>query len=97
MRKDDGLDIGEVIDRWDASRDLAKHGVGYLLYGLIDSIVDGHFAAVQSLDDAIESLEDHLFADSPRDSGAAAQLRAAQVASSCCAGSCCRCARWSTP
>ena len=62
IRKDDGLDIGKVVDRWDASPDLAVNGVGYLLYGLLDYIVDGHFEAVQSLDDAVEGLEDDLFA-----------------------------------
>ncbi len=62
IRKDDGLDIGRVVDRWDASPDLAVNGVGYLLYGLLDYIVDGHFEAVQSLDDAVEGLEDDLFA-----------------------------------
>ena len=67
MRKDDGLDIGAVLDYWDASPDLARYGVGYLLHGLLDYIVDGHFAAVQSLDDAIEDLEDLLFADQPQD------------------------------
>ena len=66
VRKDDGLDIGAVVDRWDASPDLAKFGVGYLLHGLLDYIVDGHFEAVQSLDDTVESLEDYLFADNPQ-------------------------------
>src|SRR5204862_8211145 len=67
VRKDDGLDIGSVLDHWDASPDLAKFGVGYLLHGLIDYIVDGHVAAVHSLDDTIEGLEDQLFADKPMD------------------------------
>ncbi len=66
VRKDDGLDIGAVVDRWDASSDLAKFGVGYLLHGLLDFIVDGHFEAVQSMDDAAESLEDALFAANPQ-------------------------------
>ncbi len=66
VRKDDGLDIGAVVDRWDASSDLAKFGVGYLLHGLLDYIVDGHFEAVQSMDDAAESLEDSLFAANPQ-------------------------------
>ena len=66
VRKDDGLDIGAVVDRWDADSDLAKFGVGYLLHGLLDYIVDGHFEAVQSLDEAVESLEDDLFADVPK-------------------------------
>ncbi|HEX8007527.1 MAG TPA: magnesium transporter CorA family protein [Trebonia sp.] len=67
VRKDDGLDIGAVVDRWDASPDLAEFGVGYLLHGLLDYIVDGHFEAVQSLDDAVEDLEDRLFDDVPQD------------------------------
>jgi magnesium transporter len=67
VRKDDGLDIGKVVDRWDASPDLARFGVGYLLHGLLDYIVDGHFEAVQSLDDAVENVEDDLFSDVPKD------------------------------
>ena len=66
IRKDDGLDIGKVVDRWDASPDLAVYGVGYLVHGLLDYIVDGHFEAVQSLDDAVEGLEDDLFAPPSR-------------------------------
>ena len=87
VRKDDGLDIGKVVDRWDASPDLAALGVGYLLHGLLDYIVDGHFEAVQSLDDAVEELEDDLFADTPPgEAGAAAQVRAAQVAGAAAPG-----------
>jgi len=70
VRKDDGFDIGSVVGYWDASPDLAKEGVGYLVHGLLDDIVDGYFAAVQDLDDQIEGLEDLLFADNPRDQGA---------------------------
>jgi magnesium transporter len=67
VRKDDGLDIGAVVERWDGSPDLAGSGVGGLLHGLLDYVVDGHFDAVQSLDDAVESLEDQLFSDVPQD------------------------------
>ena len=66
VRKDDGLDIGAVVERWDANPDLASYGVGYLLYGLLDYIVDGYFDAVQDLDDCVEELEDRLFATVPQ-------------------------------
>jgi magnesium transporter len=65
VRKNDGVKIDPVLARWDESKELAKHGVSFLLWGLLDAIVDGHFAAVQSLDTEIESLEDLLFDDAP--------------------------------
>ncbi|MGW3263482.1 magnesium transporter CorA family protein [Streptomyces sp. NPDC001056] len=67
VRKDDGLDIEDVVARWDESPDLAGHGVGFLLHGLLDHLVDGHFAAVQQLDDSIEDLEGLLFAAGRRE------------------------------
>jgi magnesium transporter len=77
VRKDDGLDIDAVVRRWDEKPDLAKFGVGYLLYGLLDYIVDGQFEAVQSLDDSMEELEDRLFNDVPR--GLEVQRRSFQL------------------
>jgi len=63
VRKSEQFDIEGVVARWDASPDLAKHGVSFLLHGLLDFVVDGHFSAVQALDDEIETLEDLLFDD----------------------------------
>jgi magnesium transporter len=63
VRKDDRFDMAPVLARWDASPDLAGHGVGFLLYGLLDHVVDGHFDAVRQLDEGIEQLEDLLFDD----------------------------------
>ena len=68
VRKDEGVDIDPVIARWDESEELAGHGVSFLLWGLLDDIVDGHFEAVQSLDTEIEALEDLLFDDAPHNS-----------------------------
>jgi magnesium transporter len=77
VRKDDGLDIGAVVQRWDEHPDLVKFGVGSLLYGLLDYIVDSQFEAVQSLDDCMEELEDRLFDDAPH--GLQVQRRSFQL------------------
>jgi magnesium transporter len=61
VRKDERFDVDQLVAAWDASPDLAAHGVGFLLHGLLDVVVDGHFAAVQLLDDELERLEDSLF------------------------------------
>ena len=66
VRKDEDITIEPILARWDESKELAKHGVSFLLWGLLDDIVDGHFEAVQSLDTEIEALEDLLFDDVPR-------------------------------
>jgi magnesium transporter len=60
-------DIAPVLERWD---DLGgqQYGVGALVHGLLDVVVDGHFDAVQILDDCIEDIEDELFDPPSRDS-----------------------------
>ena len=63
VRKDREFDIDQVVARWDAAPELIKEGAGFLLYGVLDYIVDGHFAAVQDLDEKIDALEDDLFDD----------------------------------
>lgn len=61
------FDMAPVLRRWDNAPDLGSYGVAFLVWGLLDEIVDGHFATVQQLDGAIEGLEDVLFDDRPRD------------------------------
>ena len=50
-----------VVKRWNDNTQLCHHNVGFLLWGVLDVVIDGYFDAVQSLDDEIESLEDLLF------------------------------------
>jgi magnesium transporter len=66
VRKDEGFAMDPVVQRWDSSADLAKHGVAFLVHGLLDYVVDSHFETVQALDEQIESLEDELFAPASR-------------------------------
>jgi magnesium transporter len=61
VRNDDGFDIDEVVKRWDDESDLARFGVAFLLYGLLDAIVDTHFDTVQAIDGVLEDLEETLF------------------------------------
>ncbi len=63
VRRGTGFDMDQVLQRWQDNADLLKYGPGALVHGLLDFIVDGHFEAVQLLDDQIEALEDTLFDD----------------------------------
>ncbi|MEU8813391.1 magnesium transporter CorA family protein [Actinoplanes sp. NPDC048796] len=60
VRKSDS-DTTRLVQRWDANADLGKGGgVAFLLYGLLDVVVDGHYAATQQLDASMDSVEDAL-------------------------------------
>jgi magnesium transporter len=67
VHRDEHLDLGDVLRRWDDSTELAESGVAFLVHGLLDHIVDGQFAAVQTLDDEVEALEELMFEDRPTD------------------------------
>jgi Mg2+ and Co2+ transporter CorA len=66
VRQDDGLDIGAVVRRWDENPDFTKFGVGYLVYELLNYIVDSQLEAIQNLEDRMEKLEDRMFDGVPR-------------------------------
>lgn len=67
VRLSQDFDIDAVSERFDELGG-QQYGVGALVHALLDTVVDSHFAAVQYLDDAIEDIEDDLFAESlPKD------------------------------
>jgi len=66
VRKSEHIELDALLERWDATADKASSGIGYLLHGLLDLLVDRHFEAVQELDEQIEGLEDVLFDERPR-------------------------------
>jgi magnesium transporter len=66
VRKSKDLELDPLLERWDSSQHNAASGIAFLLHGLLDLLVDGHFEAVQQLDEQIESLEDVLFDPKPR-------------------------------
>ena len=63
VRPNQDFDMDQVVARWEDDPELLSLGPGALLHGLLDVVVDGHFEAVQLMDDAIEDLEDGLFDD----------------------------------
>jgi magnesium transporter len=62
------FDIEQVSQRFDELGG-QEYGVGALVHGLLDVVVDGHFEAVGIMDDGIELIEDALFEESVPASG----------------------------
>lgn len=55
------FDVDTLLARWDAGKVLPDSGIGSLVHGLLDAVVDGHIHAVTELAEAVDELEDALF------------------------------------
>ena len=67
VRKNDRFSMEPVLRRWDRSADLVKHGISFLLYGLLDVIVDGYFETVQAFDEYYDEVSEGIFSERPLD------------------------------
>jgi magnesium transporter len=67
VRPSDAFDIDRVVVRWDGEADLAKSGVAFLLYGVLDYVADTQLDAVQALDEEIDAMEDEMFSERASD------------------------------
>ena len=61
VRKPPQFDLADVIKRWDAHSELANEGGGYLLYILLDEIVDAYFDTLDGYEDRSEEIEEQVF------------------------------------
>jgi magnesium transporter len=62
------FDLAQVTRRWQEIGG-QQYGVGVLVHGLLDVVVDSHFSAVEALDDCVEAIEDELFDGNSRTGG----------------------------
>jgi magnesium transporter len=53
--------FSDVRARCETEPDLLKHGSGFVLYALMDSVVDRYFPVLDALSDEQERLEDEIF------------------------------------
>jgi magnesium transporter len=53
--------LGDVRDRAERDPELLSHGPGYVIYALIDAIVDHYFPVVEALEHRLEAIEADLF------------------------------------
>jgi magnesium transporter len=61
VRHGPSLPYVEVRSRCEANPDLLARGPGFVLYSLMDFIVDQYFPVVDALEEKLESLEDNIF------------------------------------
>lgn len=63
VRTDADAEIQHIQRRWDETAKGRKISIDFLLWGVLDVIVDGYFDALDYLDDGIENLEEVMLSE----------------------------------
>lgn len=64
VRKDERFDMNQVLDRWNVSPDSASIDTSFLLYSLLDVIIDGYLLVVEKFDDYYDEISEGIFSES---------------------------------
>jgi magnesium transporter len=67
VRKDERFSLEPILLRWDRSSQLIGEGTSFLLYGILDVVVDGYFEAIQVFDDYYDEVSEMIFSEQPLD------------------------------
>lgn len=60
--------LEEIEQRWHAHPEELRSGAGFLLYTILDTVVDGYLPVAQAFQDRVDDLDEQLFAGHVRDS-----------------------------
>jgi magnesium transporter len=62
IRREAQLGFTEVRRRCEQEPELLQHGPGYVLYALMDNVVDRYFPVIDKISEEIEEVEERIFA-----------------------------------
>ena len=63
VRRDSARGFADVRRRCEQEPELLQHGPGYVLYALMDTVVDRYFPVLDALSEEIEEIEERIFAN----------------------------------
>ncbi len=65
VRKENGFDMSQVTERCDRVADLAHTGVAFVVYALLDVVLDGYFDVIEQFDEYYDGVSDEIFNERP--------------------------------
>ena len=65
VRSDDGFDLAPVMTRVDRSPHLLALGTSFILYAVLDAVVDDYFTAVDVFDEFYDDMSEGIFEERP--------------------------------
>jgi magnesium transporter len=67
VRSDDNVEINQIFNRWNISPENISVDTSYLLYCIIDEIIDGYLNVVAQFDEYYDRVSEELFSESNLD------------------------------
>jgi len=65
VRKDDRLDVDDVAERAERIADLVGGGVAFIVYSVLDTVLDGYFDAIEVIDEFYDDVSSSIFDERP--------------------------------
>lgn len=61
VRHTPAFPLDDVVERWQVHPERLRHGGGFLLYTILDTVVDGYLPVAVKFEDRVDALEEVLF------------------------------------
>ena len=79
VRREPRFDFGKAGKRFEGAPDLAKEGIGYLLYLILDEVVDGYLDLIEAFEDQSDDIEDDVSMDADDPKGTQTRMLAQRI------------------
>jgi magnesium transporter len=79
IRREPRFDFAKVATRLESAPDLSKEGIGFLLYLMLDEIVDGYLDVIELFEDLSDDIEDAVAVEEEEAEGKATRLLAQRI------------------
>ena len=79
VRREPLFDFGKTGQRFESAPELSKEGVGFLLYLILDEVVDGYLDLIEAFEDQSDDIEDEVAMDQDDPQGARMRALAQQI------------------
>ena len=79
IRREPRFDFAKVAARLESAPDLAEEGIGFLLYLMLDEIVDGYLDVIELFEDLSDDIEDAVAVEEEGAEGKATRLLAQRI------------------
>jgi magnesium transporter len=79
IRREPRFDFTKVAARLESGPDLAKEGIGFLLYLMLDEIVDGYLDVIELFEDLSDDIEDAVAVEEDGAQGEVTRLLAQRI------------------